>query len=169
MTTKSLLKTVLKRNSKNFYLNNNNKHKTFDIFLSYHVKDQVEVIKLHRELSKYYNVWLDLVEIKIGDDLNERISQSIQNSNLFICCLNNEYLDSPNCRYELMKAQKEDKSIYILPFEKLLYINEDHLVSEYDIKNENIYELNNEISIDKDITSILEFIFGINIKANHVS
>jgi hypothetical protein len=155
-----MLKSILKRNIISKLNNNNNSH---DIFLSYNWKDQVEVIKLHRELEKYYHVWLDLVEIKAGDDLNERIDSAIKDSNVFICCLNNEYLNTHNCRYELMKAQNEKKTIFILPFEKL-NINES-LLSEYTIKIENIYELRNVtngINIDKDISSILEFIVGNN-------
>ena len=170
MTSKSLLKTVLKRNFRNFYINNQtnnniNKQKSYDIFLSYHWKDQVEVIKLHRELVKYFNnVWLDLVEIKVGDDLNESINNAIQNSNLFICCLNNEYLNSFNCKYELIKAKREDKPIFILPFEgDSIFLNKNYLMSEYEIKCENIYELANKISIDRDISTVLEFIFGIEI------
>ena len=159
--TSNLLKSILKRNLGN----NNDNIRAYDIFLSYHWKDQVEVIKLHRELVKYYHVWLDLVEIRVGDDLNERIDNAIQNSKLFICCMNNDYLNAHNCRYELVKAQSEKKDIYILPFEKL-FINES-LMSEYKIKFDNIYELNNiksGINIDQDISSILKFIFGNNLK-----
>jgi hypothetical protein len=173
MLSKSLLKTVLIRNFLINYQtnnnNNNNKLKSYDIFLSYHWRDQVEVIKLHRELVKYFNVWLDLVEIKIGDDLNECINNAIQNSNLFICCLNSEYLNTFNCKYELIKAQREDKKIYILPFEASISVNsKNYLMSEYEIKCDNIYELKNKISIDKDISTILEFILGTDNAENYV-
>jgi hypothetical protein len=170
MLSKSLLKTVLKRNFLiNYQTNNNNKLKSYDIFLSYHWKDQVEVIKLHRELVKYFNVWLDLVEIKLGDDLNECIDNAIQNSNLFICCLNSEYLNAFNCKYELIKAQREDKPIYILPFEASICANsKNYLMSEYEIKCENIYEVKNKIRIDKDISTIIEFILGTDNAENYV-
>lgn len=142
--------------------------KKYDIFLSYHLKNQIEVIKLHCGLVKYFRVWLDIVELKFGDNLNDEIETAIKNSSIFVCCLNNDYLTTDNCKYELIKAKNENKTIYVLPFEQQLnYIHDQLIISEYidKIDCKKIYKplscTNlNCFQIDREISSILNFLFN---------
>ena len=88
---------------------------TFDIFLSYHWCYHTEIINLHRILTKQgFKVWLDLVEIKIGDHLEERVKNAIRLSTVFIGFYCDSYVQCKNCELELSYAIMEQKNIFIL-------------------------------------------------------
>jgi len=53
----------------------------YDVFLSYSTKDKHKVNKLYNSLKKDgYEVWLDEWEIKVGDQIPQKISDGVQRS-----------------------------------------------------------------------------------------
>lgn len=97
---------------------------SFDVFLSYHWKYHNEIINLHRILTHQgYKVWLDLVEIRFGDHLEERVQNAIRNSASFICFLSEDYIRTKNCELEFYCACNESKKVYIILMEPLYKLN----------------------------------------------
>lgn len=89
------------------------------IFLSYSSKDKPFVKKLTDDLKKNgIRVWYDEYEIKIGDDLLERIKEGLKNSAYYGVVLSNSYLNSAWASKELqimLYQEKIQNSKKILP------------------------------------------------------
>ena len=87
----------------------------YDVFLSYHWTFHNEIINLHRILTNQgYKVWLDLVEIRFGDHLEERVENAIKLSGTFVCFLSEDYINSKNCELELRFAFEKKKKMYVI-------------------------------------------------------
>lgn len=93
----------------------NNDLNLYDVFLSYHWTFHNEIINLHRILTNQgYKVWLDLVEIRFGDHLEERVENAIKLSGTFVCFLSEDYINSKNCELELRFAFEKKKKMYVI-------------------------------------------------------
>lgn len=92
----------------------------YNIFLSYQWNIQNEVLLLYTFLtSKGYKVWMDMSNIKIGRELTKELVHGILDSELFIACINKDYVKSDACSSEIHYANGVKKPILPLMFEKL--------------------------------------------------
>ena len=127
----------------------------FDLFLSYDWQYHNEIINIHRILSKKgFRVWLDLVEIKFGDHIEERIQNAIRNSNAFICFISDDYIRSKNCEMEFYYACNENKKIYMILMEPLYKLNTNHMEKSFFLNHKNLLSQLNTEQISKDIMSL---------------
>lgn len=90
----------------------------YDIFISYPKSSKWKLIlsnlqsQLRNKLK--FNLWIDYEKIEINKDLLPQFRAGIQQSRLFICLLNQDYLTSYNCQDELAYAQKLNKEKIII-------------------------------------------------------
>jgi hypothetical protein len=93
---------------------------SFDVFLSYHQQSSKDVMRgLYEKLTQTgYKVWMDIYTMNAGH-LYKKIAEGINNSNVFICCVNKSYSESKNCENELSYAFEQNKNIIALMTEKL--------------------------------------------------
>jgi len=95
-----------------------NAPESFDIFLSY--TDEEQAVELHTFLTDLgYKVWLDLIEVAAGKFMFDAIADGIQNSKLFMCCVNTEYTKSRVRKSELGFAYNLEKPIIPIMLEDL--------------------------------------------------
>jgi hypothetical protein len=89
----------------------------YNIFLSYDSKNQ-KVIQLHEFLkSEGLTVWFDRERMLIGN-INDLLCDGVANSDLFICCLTENYRMRENCKQELNLAQSYRKQILTVFFDE---------------------------------------------------
>jgi tetratricopeptide (TPR) repeat protein len=93
------------------------------IFISYNHSSRrfVEkfVDKLKKEGIKEENIWFDVTEIHVGDELSKKMEQGIRDSSIFISFISNNYIWSKNCRKEFFYADKINKKCFYLITEGL--------------------------------------------------
>lgn len=91
-------------------------------FISYSHKDKAFVSRLVSDLGSIgAKVWLDLVEMKVGDSMVQKIQDGINDSEWLVIVLSPNSIESSWVNKELSAAlvkELEKKSVYILP---LLY------------------------------------------------
>lgn len=89
------------------------------VFLSYNHKDKEMVHEIARRLEELkFHVWLDEWDLKIGDSLFERISESINQVDFLAAFISENSLNSPWCQKELslaMAGEVSTKAITVLP------------------------------------------------------
>jgi len=89
------------------------------VFISYSSNDKEFVLKLAADLkTAQVDIWLDQIEIKIGDTLINRISEGIQTSDYLIAVLSKNSIKSNWVQKELSLAMTKEingKSIVVLP------------------------------------------------------
>jgi len=112
----------------------------FDLFISYkrdngedHGQQTAE--RLYRDLTaRGLKVWLDNEQIGFSRDFEVRIEEAILHSKKFACILSPAWLDSENCRLELIKAIGFEKRIVPIHYqnfrEYLLEKKEDGTLTE---------------------------------------
>ena len=95
--------------------------KKSDLFLSYHWINKNQVKQLEDELtSTGLRVCKEDKEYNTNDNnLNPQAADVIKNSQLFVCCLSNDYCNSNNCFFELDYANIINKPMIILKLESL--------------------------------------------------
>ena len=84
----------------------------YDLFISYHSNDRNEIRKLYSKFTRNddLRVWWD--EVNYSSLLNN-ISNGIERSKLFLCCLSKGYSESVKCKLELALAKQLEKTIII--------------------------------------------------------
>lgn len=89
------------------------------IFLSHSSKDKPFIRQLSADLIQAgITVWLDEQQIKVGDSLNDKISQGLAESDYFVIALSNNSTDSEWVKRELNSAmikEIESKKVHVLP------------------------------------------------------
>jgi hypothetical protein len=92
----------------------------FDVFLSYHQQTSQNLMRgLYEKLTQAgYKVWMDIYSMNAGH-LYKKIAEGINNSSVFICCINKSYSESKNCENELSYAFEQNKNIIALMAERL--------------------------------------------------
>jgi hypothetical protein len=100
----------------------NSVHLDKDLFVSYSSKDKPFVERLAADLIRYgVKIWVDALEMQIGDSLNKKIEQGISNSGWLGIVLSPHSVASPWVEKELNAAlalELERQSVFVLP---LLY------------------------------------------------
>ncbi len=89
------------------------------IFLSYNHRDKEVVHEVAKQLEELkFHVWLDEWDLKIGDSLFERISESINQVDFLAAFISENSLNSRWCQKELslaMTGEVSTKEITVLP------------------------------------------------------
>lgn len=90
-----------------------NQRKTGKVFISYSLKDNDFVLKLSNDLSRdgFQVLRLDNV-VMVGDNIQDKINESIQKADFFITVLSQDSLESDWVRKELDIATKNNKKIF---------------------------------------------------------
>jgi hypothetical protein len=86
----------------------------FKIFLSHASEDADLTNKIHGWLlnqSFIDKVWIDKIELNIGDNLREKINQGVSSSNYLIPLITNNSRNRKWIKYEIKTAMKEETSI----------------------------------------------------------
>eukprot|EP01137_Pigoraptor_chileana_P000573 Opistho-2@36966 len=81
------------------------------VMLSYQWNSQ-ELVKRVYELLKTYGVpvWMD-IEGGMGGDINDSMAQGVDNAAVICCFMNEDYVESKNCKRELSYADSADVPI----------------------------------------------------------
>ncbi|CAF1060376.1 unnamed protein product [Brachionus calyciflorus] len=96
-----------------------NTFKKFQIFFSYNWAYQDRIKSLKEMIEKLgFCGWLDIVDLRLGDELLDQLKESIDNSTVVFIFLSNEYLNSPNCRTELIYTCESKKTLLPLYLER---------------------------------------------------
>ena len=82
-----------------------------NIFISYSHADKDIVHKIADKLKANFTVWIDKVNLKVGDNQDEKIADGIRHTSLFICFISEKYCESRPCRDEFALANKLGKKI----------------------------------------------------------
>ena len=89
------------------------------IFLSHSSQDKPFIRQLAADLSKEgIIVWLDEQQIKVGDSINDKISQGLAESDYFVIALSQHSINSEWVKRELNSAmitEIESKKVHVLP------------------------------------------------------
>ncbi len=100
----------------------------FDLFISYKRDNgedhgQVLAFDLYERLTKEgYKVWLDNQEIGFSTDFEKRIELAILHSRKFICIIGPGWVESPNCRFEVIKAAEFGKRIVPIHYQEFRHL-----------------------------------------------
>jgi hypothetical protein len=89
-----------------------------NIFISYSNANRNVVYKIAEKLKANFNVWVDIDNLKVGDNLYENIADGIRNSSLFICFISEEYCMSKCCTEELVFADNLKKKILLVMLQR---------------------------------------------------
>ena len=93
--------------------------KPFDVFLSYSHKDEAAAIELASELQgQGVSVWLDRDSVRPGDDWDQKIHESLQQSSNVVMLVSVNSLTSQSTLYEMGMAvqhAREHPDVRILP------------------------------------------------------
>ncbi len=94
----------------------NNLPKFLDIFISYESEFELRVMRLYNILTDKYQVkaWLDIIEIKPGDDRFQKTTEGIQNSKIMVCCITKLYPTTSKCKNDITLAYTNDKIVLVL-------------------------------------------------------
>jgi hypothetical protein len=97
-------------------------HLDKDLFVSYSSKDKPFVERLAADLIRYgVKIWVDALEMRIGDSLNKKIQQGISSSGWLGIVLSPDSVVSPWVEKELnaaLELELERQRVFVLP---LLY------------------------------------------------
>lgn len=137
---------------KHIYIDNLEKIKTFDIFISHNSRNEDEVINFYKNLNKNgYVVYIDWINDKYhlkrewcNKSTAEIILARIKQSKVFILFLTEESLNSQWCTWELGYADALGKKVYI--FDKIS--NNKNLLEFYN-KYEKFTKMNDILTILK--------------------
>jgi hypothetical protein len=90
-----------------------NKRETAKIFISYSLKDTDFVLKLSNDLSRdgFQVLRLDNV-VMVGDNIQDKILESIEKADFFITIISNESLESEWVARELKIAEGSKKKVF---------------------------------------------------------
>ena len=90
----------------------------YNIFLSYDSKNKENVLKLREYLkSEGLTVWFDRERMPMGN-INDLLCDGVKNSDLFLCCLTENYQTRDNCKQELNLAYCYRKKILTVFFDE---------------------------------------------------
>ncbi len=82
-----------------------------NIFISYAHANKEIVHKIADKLKANFNVWIDIDNLKGGDNIDKEKANGIRNSSLFICFISEQYCESNACNMELRLADNLKKKI----------------------------------------------------------
>jgi hypothetical protein len=88
------------------------------IFVSYCHKNKEVVHKVASRLKEKYPIWLDIYNLKPGDNKDKEITDGVTDSCLFICFISNFYCSSEACTDEFYLAKKLKKIIFPIMLER---------------------------------------------------
>ena len=89
------------------------------VFISYAHRDELGVKPLINKMnSDGCRIWYDL-GIQAGEEWPEFIAKRLKKSALFVAFISSAYLESANCKRELLFAQKKGKRILLVFLEKV--------------------------------------------------
>ena len=94
-----------------------------NIYLSFdwNIKEQAKV--LNQKLTDLgYTIFTS--ESIRDDQLSDDLVDSIKKSNIFICCLTQEYCKSKKCNLEILNADYHDKQKFVLMLENIDIVND---------------------------------------------
>jgi hypothetical protein len=77
-----------------------------NIFISYAHANKEIVHKIADKLKANFNVWIDIDNLKGGDNIDKEIANGIRNSSLFICFISEQYCESNACNMEFGLAKR---------------------------------------------------------------
>lgn len=119
------------------------------IFISYSRNDEKFAIFLAEELKKKnVNVWLDQIDISVGENWDDAIQQALEKCEYIIVILSSSSVESENVKDEIVFSIKNKKNI--IP---ILYEN-----CNIPLKLARRQYIDFTRNFDKGITKILEFI-----------
>ena len=90
------------------------------VFMSHNSRDKAFVRRLANKLKvDGIDVWLDEIEIKIGESIHQKVNDGIAKSDFFAIVLSQSSVDSKWVQDELSSASSiekyQDRGIFILP------------------------------------------------------
>ena len=88
------------------------------IFVSYCHKNEKVVHDVANRLKQTYPIWLDIYNLKPGDNNDKEIADGVRDSSLFICFISNFYCNSNACIEEFYLAKKLKKIILPIMLER---------------------------------------------------
>ena len=87
-------------------------------FISYAHSDQDRVEGLICFLGESYRIWLDS-DINAATEYNDQIAERIENTEIFIACISENYLASDYCMDEIMYARSMGRPVLLVFFENV--------------------------------------------------
>lgn len=87
-------------------------------FISYAHSDQDRVEGLICFLRESYRIWLDS-DINAATEYNDQIAERIENTEIFIACISENYLASDYCMDEIMYARSMGRPVLLVFFENV--------------------------------------------------
>ena len=103
----------------------------YNIFLSYDSKNKEKATQLREFLkSEGLTVWFDKEQMPNGS-INDLISDGVKYSDLFLCCLTENYPKRVNCQQELNLAHSLGKKILAVFCDNLNMKNSD-IIKKYE-------------------------------------
>ena len=142
------------------------------IFISYNHRSKDLVSKFVKRLQKEnLDIWYDVNDVSIGDELSKTIQKGILDSTIVLCFISKLYVTSKNCRSEFFYAYNQSKKCVFIFLEKL-NSNENNGLEIYlfgDAIRLDAYKLQKGITIDEDfIENIFKHIAPVlNITCRH--
>lgn len=119
----------------------------YNAFLSYSKESEYEAKRLYKILRlNGLRVWFDLYEInKTSKFYKDEISIALKYTPVFICLINEYYVNSINCYNEIVYAFKSNKIIIALRMERCHLIKYNYIGFILSLSNKcNLYEDNEE-------------------------
>ena len=95
-------------------------NRQFNIFLSYQRDLQDKVFLLKKFLERLnFTVWIDDEQLRAGRNLTNQLVNGIDECDLVVCCVNQQYCMSQNCKKKITYADYKRKTIIPVMFENL--------------------------------------------------
>jgi hypothetical protein len=114
------------------------------IFVSYAHENKNNVNLIVNKLKLKFSVWIDYQELSPGVDLNQKITDGIRNSDLFICFITKSYCHSKACKRECTLADNLNKTILPVILERPEISSIDFIISTlnklYAFKPPNVFD-----------------------------
>jgi len=88
------------------------------IFFSHSSRDKAAVREIKSQMYDFLDIWLDEGELLPGENLEEEIVKSIQESDLFVLFISEYSINSEWVKREILEAEIKEKSLkrpYLLP------------------------------------------------------
>jgi hypothetical protein len=133
----------------------------FDLFISYSQKKSTdEVYAFYNTLKTTYKAWIDIKDMKNGF-VHEVMSDGVHNSEIFVCCLTDEYVKTENCMKELRLAGGLEKTILFIIFEDMKACSHSDILKKFGLidtyTNDQSYYFHQDI---EEITNSVELILA---------
>ena len=76
-----------------------------NIFISYARENEDIVREIYSKLINLeYSIWIDFINVQIGDNLWTKIEDGLNNSKVILCFISKAYCESDSCEKELSRA-----------------------------------------------------------------